>query len=55
MELINVIKKYDDAQCKQYAKALLDLGVSKVKLSACPIAFGEVSIKKRIKITNTLF
>ena len=45
----SVIKKYDDAQCKQYAKALLDLGVSKVKLSACPIASGEVSIKKRIK------
>lgn len=45
----NVIKKYDDTQCKEYAKALLDLGVNKVKLSACPIAFGEVSIKKRIK------
>ena len=44
----SVIKKYDDAQCKEYAKALLDLGVNKVKLSACPIAFGEVSIKKRI-------
>ncbi len=45
----NVIKKYDDVQCKQYAKALLELGVNKVKLTACPIAFGEVSIKKRIK------
>lgn len=45
----SVIKKYDDSQCKEYAKALLDLGVNRVKLSACPIAFGEVSIKKRIK------
>ncbi len=45
----SVVKKYDDNQCKQYAKALLDLGVNKVKLSACPIAFGEVSIKTRIK------
>ena len=45
----SVIKKYDDTQCKAYAKALLELGVNKVKLSACPIAFGEVSIKKRIK------
>lgn len=45
----SVIKKYDADECKQYAKALLDLGVNKVKLSACPIAFGEVSIKKRIK------
>ncbi len=45
----SVIKKYDAVQCKQYAKALLDLGVNKVKLSACPIAFGEVSIKSRVK------
>ena len=45
----SVIKKYDADECKEYAKALLDLGVNKVKLSACPIAFGEVSIKKRIK------
>ena len=34
---------------RKYAKALLELGVNKVKLSACPIAFGEVSIKTRIK------
>ena len=27
----------------------MDLGVSRVALSACPIAFGEVSIKTRIK------
>lgn len=45
----SVIKKLNEVQCKQYAKALLDLGVGKVKLSACPIAFGEVSIKTRIK------
>ncbi len=45
----SVVKKLNEVQCKQYAKALLDLGVSKVKLSACPIAFGEVSIKTRIK------
>lgn len=45
----SVIKKYNDAECKEYAKALLDLGVNKVKLSACPVAFGEVSIKTRIK------
>lgn len=45
----SVIKKYDADECKEYAKALLDLGVDKVRLSACPIAFGEVSIKTRIK------
>ena len=27
----------------------MELGVNKVKLTACPVAFGEVSIKKRIK------
>lgn len=45
----SVIKKYNDNQCKQYAKALLELGVHSVRFSACPVAFGEVSIKARIK------
>ena len=45
----SVIKKYNANQCKQYAKALLELGVHNVKFSACPVAFGEVSIKARIK------
>ncbi len=45
----SVIKNMDSDGCKQYAKALLDLGVNKVKFTACPVAFGEVSIKKRIK------
>ncbi len=45
----SVIKKYDNNQCKQYAKALLELGVHNVKFTACPVAFGEVSIKTRIK------
>ncbi len=44
----SVVKNYDADGCKKYAKALLELGVNKVKLSACPVAFGEVSIKKRI-------
>lgn len=45
----SVVKKCSSDQCKQYAKALLELGVHKVKFTACPVAFGEVSIKKRIK------
>lgn len=45
----SVIKNYNTEKCKLYAKALLDMGVNKVRLSACPIAFGEVSIKVRIK------
>jgi len=49
----SVVKNYDAIGCKQYAKALLELGVNKVRLSACPVAFGEVSIKNRIKsVTN---
>ena len=48
----SVIKKYDKDGCKDYAKALLDIGVNRVRFSACPIAFGEVSIKERIN--NTL-
>lgn len=45
----NVVKNFDSEGCKQYAKALLELGVNKVKFTACPVAFGEVSIKTRIK------
>ena len=45
----SVVKNCDSNECKQYAKALLDLGVNEVKLTAYPVAFGEVSIKHRIK------
>ncbi len=45
----SVVRNFDSDGCKQYAKALLDLGVNKVKFTACPVAFGEVSIKTRIK------
>lgn len=45
----SVIKNFDADSCKQYAKALLELGVNKIKFTACPVAFGEVGIKKRIK------
>ncbi len=45
----SVVKNCDPDGCKQYAKALLDLGVNKVKITACPVAFGEVGIKTRIK------
>lgn len=44
-----VVKKYSAEECRQYAGALLELGVNKVKFNACPVAFGEVSIKARIK------
>lgn len=44
-----VIKDYDEASRRKYAKAIFEIGVNKVKLSACPVAFGEVGIKDRVK------
>ncbi len=43
-----VIKNYTDENRRKYASAILELGVNKVKLSACPVAFGEVGIKERV-------
>ena len=37
------------AETFEFAAQMLDLGVNKVKFTACPVAFGEVSIKTRIK------
>ncbi|WP_294518108.1 M56 family metallopeptidase [uncultured Pseudoflavonifractor sp.] len=39
-----------DAQARQaYARALLSCSVSRPALSACPLAFGEVGVKERVK------
>lgn len=46
-----VVKNMSDGKRKSYALTLCDIGVNKAKISACPIAFGEVSIKERIKAT----
>ncbi len=43
-----VIKDYTDENRRKYASAILEVGVNKVKLSACPVAFGEVGIKERV-------
>lgn len=45
----SVVKNYDYEKRKKYAQALFDLGINKVKFSACPVAFGEVGIKERVK------
>ncbi len=47
----SVIKNYSEEARKKYAKAIFELGVNKVKLSACPVAFGEVGVKERVKST----
>ena len=38
-----------DAQKKTYANALLSCSLDSQGLSGCPLAFGEVGIKERIK------
>ena len=44
-----VIKTLDEGGRRQYALALLACGVERRSIAACPLAFGEVSIKHRIK------
>ena len=46
-----VVKNMNETSRKNYALTLCDIGVNKAKISACPIAFGEVSIKERVKAT----
>ncbi len=47
-----VVKNMSAEARKAYAEALLECGVSKSRISACPVAFGETGVKKRVK--NTL-
>lgn len=44
-----VIKNIGEKEIFSYSEALLNLGVSRLKVAACPLAFGEVSIKSRVK------
>ncbi len=44
-----VIRDMSDQARQRYARALLDWGVEKPGLAACPLAFGEVGLKERIK------
>ena len=44
-----VISKFGSEIKKQYSEALVNCSVSKRMVSACPVAFGETSIKVRIK------
>ena len=44
-----VVKRMGDAQKKTYANALLSCSLEGQGLSGCPLAFGEVGIKERIK------
>lgn len=44
-----VIKGMENADKKAYSEALLSCSVSHRMIAACPVAFGEVGVKKRIK------
>lgn len=44
-----VVQFMDQPERKAYSAALLDCSTHKVHYAACPVAFGEVSVKYRIK------
>ncbi|MGN1442699.1 MAG: M56 family metallopeptidase, partial [Acutalibacteraceae bacterium] len=44
-----VIKALSEDSRKEYAKSLLDCAVKRKSIAACPLAFGEVGVKTRIK------
>lgn len=44
-----VIKKMDSDAKKGYSEALLSCSVHRRRIMACPLAFGEVGVKERIK------
>ena len=44
-----VVKEYNDTQRADYSEALLLCSVNRSLITACPLAFGEVSVKTRIK------
>lgn len=44
-----VLKSIGEAQKKNYSRVLLQYSVSPKMIASCPLAFGEVAIKQRIK------
>lgn len=44
-----VIKALDSEQRAQYAQALVGCSVRRHRIAACPLAFGEVGVKERVK------
>lgn len=44
-----VIRDYDAEQKKSYSEVLLNCSVNHRSISACPLAFGEVGVKERIR------
>lgn len=44
-----VIQSLDNGQRADYTQALVDCSVSHPRITACPLAFGEVGVKERVK------
>ncbi len=44
-----VIKEFDNIQRADYSSSLLSYGTNRRKITACPLAFGESDVKKRVK------
>lgn len=44
-----VIRELGNEQRADYTQALLDCSISRRSIEACPLAFGEVGVKKRVK------
>ena len=45
----SVIRELDNAQRADYAQALLTCSVNRRVIAACPLAFGEIGVKERVK------
>ena len=44
-----VIRNLDRARIADYSQALLACGAARARIAACPLAFGEVGVKQRVK------
>ena len=44
-----VIKELDNAQKADYTQALLVCSIGRKRIAACPLAFGEVGVKERVR------
>ncbi|MBR4768315.1 MAG: M56 family metallopeptidase, partial [Lachnospiraceae bacterium] len=44
-----VIREMDKYETARYSEALLDLSLTEKRVTACPLAFGEVGVKQRVK------
>lgn len=44
-----VIREMNPEQRKSYSRALLNCSMNRKRIAACPVAFGEVGIKERVK------